>query len=188
MRTSFGPLCDYPKVAGSISARPKTKAPLKRGFRCLGSGAGRRALLRSVRMSRSSGRSRGAPELDDGCQRSTVIRKYAEGILTLLSAATLKRRARSVSAWTNSGQRPCGSRTVRAVTNGRKPGRSSWRRRREGQRRASLRRGFFLLRSETERRRSRTDLAWGHQTAPVLKTGWATGPCRSAAILFRAAA
>ena len=32
--------------------------------------------------------------------------------------------------------------------------------------------GFGL----TERRRSRTDLAWGCQTSPVLKTGWATGP------------
>ncbi len=28
----------------------------------------------------------------------------------------------------------------------------------------------------TERRRSRTYLAWGYQTSPVLKTGWATGP------------
>jgi hypothetical protein len=32
----------------------------------------------------------------------------------------------------------------------------------------------------TERRRSRTYPAWGCQTSPVLKTGWATGPCRSA--------
>ena len=35
--------------------------------------------------------------------------------------------------------------------------------------------------SATERRRSRTYPAWGYQTSPVLKTGWATGPCRSAA-------
>jgi hypothetical protein len=28
----------------------------------------------------------------------------------------------------------------------------------------------------TERRRSRTDRAWGCHAAPVLKTGWATGP------------
>ena len=28
----------------------------------------------------------------------------------------------------------------------------------------------------TERRRSRTYPAWGYQTSPVLKTGWATGP------------
>jgi hypothetical protein len=35
--------------------------------------------------------------------------------------------------------------------------------------RASLRWGFSLLRSETERRRSRTDPAWGCQTSPVLK-------------------
>jgi hypothetical protein len=27
-----------------------------------------------------------------------------------------------------------------------------------------------------ERRRSRTDRAWGCHAAPVLKTGWATGP------------
>jgi hypothetical protein len=27
-----------------------------------------------------------------------------------------------------------------------------------------------------ERRRSRTDPAWGYHTSPVLKTGWATGP------------
>src|SRR4051795_3719424 len=30
--------------------------------------------------------------------------------------------------------------------------------------------------SEAERRRSRTDRAWGCHAAPVLKTGWATGP------------
>src|SRR5436189_80805 len=29
---------------------------------------------------------------------------------------------------------------------------------------------------EAERRRSRTDRAWGCHAAPVLKTGWATGP------------
>ena len=28
----------------------------------------------------------------------------------------------------------------------------------------------------TERRRSRTDRAWGYHTAQVLKTCWATGP------------
>ncbi len=28
----------------------------------------------------------------------------------------------------------------------------------------------------TERRRSRTDRAWGYHTAQVLKTRWATGP------------
>jgi hypothetical protein len=41
------------------------------------------------------------------------------------------------------------------------------------------RRGFSLLRGETERRRSRTDPAVGYTTSPVLKTGWATGPGRS---------
>jgi hypothetical protein len=30
--------------------------------------------------------------------------------------------------------------------------------------------------AEAERRRSRTDPAWGYHTSPVLKTGWATGP------------
>jgi hypothetical protein len=33
----------------------------------------------------------------------------------------------------------------------------------------------------TERPRSRTEPAWGCQTSPVLKTDWATGPCRSVA-------
>src|SRR5215218_5998684 len=40
--------------------------------------------------------------------------------------------------------------------------------------------GLFAARKETERRRSRTDVTWGCQTSPVLKTGWATGPRRSA--------
>src|SRR5207244_1207300 len=35
--------------------------------------------------------------------------------------------------------------------------------------------------SLTERRQSRTDLPAGYAGVPVLKTGWATGPCRSAA-------
>src|SRR4051812_22067138 len=35
--------------------------------------------------------------------------------------------------------------------------------------------------SYTERRQSRTDLPPGYDGVPVLKTGWATGPGRSAA-------
>jgi hypothetical protein len=39
--------------------------------------------------------------------------------------------------------------------------------------------------SNTERRRSRTDLAVGYTTVRVLKTRWATGPSRSATRLAR---
>jgi hypothetical protein len=42
--------------------------------------------------------------------------------------------------------------------------------------RAPLRRDFPLQTGATERRRSRTYRAVGCTTAPVLKTGWATGP------------
>ena len=41
---------------------------------------------------------------------------------------------------------------------------------------ASGDRGRVCSSSVTERRRSRTYPAWGYQTSPVLKTGWATGP------------
>ena len=34
----------------------------------------------------------------------------------------------------------------------------------------------FLVFWLTERRRSRTDPAWGCHASPILKTGWATGP------------
>ena len=39
----------------------------------------------------------------------------------------------------------------------------------------------FLYLRLTERRQSRTDLPTGYVGVPVLKTGWATRPCRSAA-------
>ena len=41
--------------------------------------------------------------------------------------------------------------------------------------------GRVEIRPTTERRQSRTDLPTGYAGVPVLKTGWATGPGRSAA-------
>src|SRR5713101_6388009 len=46
--------------------------------------------------------------------------------------------------------------------------------------RASVKPGATGCSAETERRRSRTYPATGYAASPVLKTGWATGPCRSA--------